>query len=125
MASWIRDRSLGLFFLGLFLLSWIAQLVVQWFQFRDEQLAHNAAPSFWSSEFWASFGQATLENWQSEFLQLGAFVIAGAYFVYKGSSESPDSAERIEAKIDELLAERGIVPAEVERRLPTKYQRTR
>jgi hypothetical protein len=31
----------------------------------------------------AEFWQATLENWQSEFLQLASFVILSAYLVYK------------------------------------------
>jgi hypothetical protein len=123
--KWARDRSLGLFFLGLFLLTWIAQLVVQWLQFREDQRTHGERPEFWSTDFWVEFGQATFENWQSEFLQLGAFVIASAYFVYKGSSESPDSSERMEAKLDRLLAERGISVEEVERELPELYRRTR
>jgi hypothetical protein len=41
------------------------------------------------------------------------------------ASESPDSSERIEAKVDRLLAECGITLDEVERGLPYKYRRTR
>jgi hypothetical protein len=121
--TWIRDRSLGLLFLTLFLLTWVAQFMTQWLQFREEELAHGDSPNFWSGGFWAEFGQATFENWQSEFLQLGSFVIAGAYFVYKGSSESGDADARIEAKLDALLAARGIDPLDVERELPDLYQR--
>jgi hypothetical protein len=84
---WIRDRSLGLLFAVLFLATWAAQLVVQWFEFVDDQQAHDQPAAFWSSDFWVTFWQATLENWQSEFLQLGSFVIAAGYLVYKGSSE--------------------------------------
>jgi hypothetical protein len=119
---WIREHSLGLVFVGLFLLSWGGQLVVQWFEFRNDQLAHDAAPSFWSDDFWFTFWQATLENWQSEFLQVASFVIAAAYFVYKGSSESPDGEERVEAKVNALLRERGIDPLDVEAELPEKYR---
>ena len=43
----------------------------------------------------------------------------------KGSSESPDSDERIEAKLDALLEQHGLHPVEVENELPLKYQRTR
>jgi hypothetical protein len=32
VGAWVRDRSLGLF-----LSSWIAQLVVQWFAFKNEE----------------------------------------------------------------------------------------
>jgi hypothetical protein len=119
---WVRDRSLGLFFLALFLLTWVAQLVFQWFEYRDEQQTHEESAVFWSSEFWVTFWQATLENWQSEFLQLASFVIAAGYLVWKGSSESGDSDERVEAKLDALLKQAGIEPSEVHRKLPAKFQ---
>jgi membrane protein implicated in regulation of membrane protease activity len=123
-ADWVRDRSLGLFFLALFLVSWIGQLIAQWFNFVNEQQDHGEAAVFWSGDFWSNFWEATLENWQSEFLQLATFTIAAAYLVYKGSSESRDSDERIEQKLDALLEERGINPSAVERQLPLRDQET-
>jgi hypothetical protein len=120
-ATWIRDRSLGVFFLSLFLISWLAQLVVQWFHFVEEQQDHGESAEFWSGAFWYDFWQATLENWQSEFLQLATFTIGAAYLVYKGSSESPDGEERMEQKLDALLQERGLDHREIERQLPAKY----
>jgi hypothetical protein len=125
MRAWIRDRSLGLFFVSMFLASWIAQLVVEWQVFADEQRQHDEKALFWSADFWETFGQSTLENWQSEFLQLAAFTIAATYLVMKGSSESPDADERIEAKLDALLEKGGLDPRDVEEQLPPKYQRTR
>ncbi len=122
--EWIRDRSLGLFFLAIFFASWIGQLVTQWFQFRAEQETHSEPASFWSGDFWFGFWQATFENWQSEFLQISAFVIATAYLVFKGSAESGDTDQRIEAKVDALLRDKGLDPEQIERRLPTMYQRT-
>ena len=77
MREWIRDRSLGLFFVSMFLASWIAQLVFEWQVFVDEQRETDEKALFWSADFWETFGQSTLENWQSEFLQLAAFTIAG------------------------------------------------
>ena len=66
MVQWIKDRSLGLVFLILFLATWLGQLVVQWFEFRNTELQHGESqPAFWSDDFWLTFGQATLENWQS------------------------------------------------------------
>ena len=119
---WLRDRSLGVVFFALFLLAWCGQLAFEWFSYVDEQQTHGEGAVFWSTEFWASFWQSTLENWQSEFLQVGSFVVAAAYFVYKGSSESPDGEERLEAKLDALLRAQGVDPDDVERRLPAKYQ---
>jgi hypothetical protein len=119
--AWLRDRSLGVLFLSLFLSTWIAQLFVNWQAFVGEQGDHGEKATYgdYAWDFWTR----TLENWQSEFLQLGSFVIGAAYLVYKGSAESADSEERIEAKLDALLEERGIKPRDVEKQLPEKHQR--
>ena len=123
MRDWIRDRSLGIVFVTIFVLTWIGQLFVEWLDFVNQQSAHGVTATFWSQAFWVAFGQSTLENWQSEFLQLSAFTIACAYFVYKGSSESPDGAERLEAKLDALLESYGVDPVKIEMRLPAKHRR--
>ena len=113
---------MGLVFASLFLASWMGQLVFEWFSFADEQATHGEHAIFFSTEFWAAFWQSTLENWQSEFLQVSAFVIAAAYFVYKGSSESPDGEERLEAKVDALLRAQGIEPDDIDDALPEKFR---
>ncbi|HXG76657.1 MAG TPA: DUF6766 family protein [Gaiellaceae bacterium] len=125
MREWIRDRSLGLFFLSVFLVSWLGQLVVEWYRFADEAREHDSRAEFWSADFWQAFWQSTLENWQSEFLQLAAFTIAATYLVMKGSSESPDSSERMEAKLDALLEKQGLDVKELERSLPPKHRKRR
>jgi hypothetical protein len=125
LRDWFRDRSLGVFFVSVFIVTWIGQLFVEWRDFRFEQRDHGESATFWSEEFWVAFWQSTLENWQSEFLQLSAFTIACAYLIYKGSSESSDSGERVEAKLDALLEKSGLDPDEVEKVLPLKYRRTR
>jgi hypothetical protein len=114
LSAWARDRSLGIFFVSLFLLTWIGQLLFEWQVFVDEHREHESTAVFWSADFWEEFWQSTLENWQSEFLQLAAFTIAAAYFVMKGSSESPDSDERTEAKLDAILEKLELNPAEIE-----------
>jgi len=121
--AWIRDRSLGIFFVSLFLVSWVGQLIVQWFNHVNEQRDHGEAAEFWSGAFWYDFWEATLENWQSEFLQLATFTIAAAYLVYKGSSESPDSDERIEQKLDALLEQSGLDPQQIELRVQPKHRK--
>ena len=49
------------------------------------------------------FGQSTLENWQSEFLQLFSFVVLSAMLIDRGSAESKDSDDRLEGKGDHIL----------------------
>jgi hypothetical protein len=85
----------------LFFASWGAQAFAQWRQYVQEQQDHNAPVI--AGEFFMEFGQATLENWQSEFLQLFSFVVLAAVFIHHGSSESKDSDDRMEAKIDRIV----------------------
>jgi len=125
MRTWARDRSLGIFFVSVFLVAWLAQLFFEWRVFVNEQREHDTSALFWSADFWETFWQSTLENWQSEFLQLAAFTIAAAYLVFKGSSESPDSSERLERKLDALLERQGLDPKEIEAQLPPKHRKTR
>jgi hypothetical protein len=123
MREWLRDRGLGVFFVSVFVVTWIGQLVFEWLEYVHQAADHGQDAVFWSEAFWVVFWQSTLENWQSEFLQLTAFTIACAYLVYKGSSESSDGAERMEAKLNALLEREGIDPGDVERGLPEKFQR--
>ena len=66
---------------------------------------HTRQPVF--SEYAIEMGRDTLENWQSEFLQLLWQVLGLAYFLYVGSPASKENDDRIEAKIDELLRMNG------------------
>ncbi len=49
-----------------------------------------------------AFGQSTLENWQSEFLQLFSFVVLAAVLIHRGSAESKDGTDRIEQAVNEI-----------------------
>lgn len=46
--AWMRDRSLGVFFVSLFLASWVGQLIVQWFNFVNQQRDHDQTAGSWS-----------------------------------------------------------------------------
>jgi len=56
------------------------------------------------------FGRSTLENWQSEFLQLFAFVTLSALYIHKGSGESKDSEEKLEASLRRIEEQLGTLP---------------
>ena len=62
-------------------------------------------------DFVADFAQSTLENWQSEFLQLFAFVVLAAMFIHKGSAESKDGEENIEASLRRIEEHLGTLPS--------------
>ena len=56
-----------------------------------------------AGEFMVYFGKSTFENWQSEFLQLFSFVVLAALYTHRGSAESKDSDDRMEAKLDRIV----------------------
>jgi hypothetical protein len=103
-----REFSLGLVLMVLFLVSWIAQGIAEWQTYTDEQHAHGEAVEL--GGFLSSFAQSTLENWQSEFLQLFAFVVLAALYVHRGSAESKDSDEKVEASLRRIEDHLGTLP---------------
>jgi hypothetical protein len=103
-----REFGLGILLVILFFVSWIGQAITQWQTFTDEQLAHGSTPKF--GDFLAEFGQATFENWQSEFLQLFSFVVLAALYIHKGSGESKDGEEQIQASLRRLEEHLGTLP---------------
>jgi hypothetical protein len=66
----------------------------------QEQITHGEPTRV--ADYLVQFGQSTLENWQSEFLQLFAFVVFSAILIHHGSAESKDSDDRMERKIDDI-----------------------
>jgi hypothetical protein len=73
MRSFVDKHSLGIILFTLFLASWIAQLIT----------------TAWHDTFkWSEFFKDTLENWQSEFLQVFIFVTFTKFFREEGSPES-------------------------------------
>ena len=101
-----KKHMTGLFFI----LSWAGQFIFQMISERNEAEQHGQA--FTWSDFFPQFFSSTLENWQSEFLQLVWQAAGLALFYFWGSSQSRESDGRLEAKIDRLLTEQGIDPAE-------------
>jgi hypothetical protein len=98
MKKFWNERNLAIALMLLFLGSWAVQAWTGWLEFRAEQSDHQqAAELFGSNGYVWSFLQATMENWQSEFLQLLTFVVLTAFLVYKGSPESKDRDEDIKA----------------------------
>lgn len=98
-----KDYGLGIILCVLFIAAWIMQTCAGWYEFKAEQLSHQSPAELWgdSGYVWV-WTKATMENWQSEFLQLLCFVVLTKFFVFKGSPESKDSDEEIMAKLNEI-----------------------
>ena len=87
--------------LALFLISLLLHWYFGWDAFEDEARQHGEVPEV--SQYLTQMARDTLENWQSEFLQLLWQVVGLAYFLYIGSPSSKENDDRLEAKIDELM----------------------
>jgi hypothetical protein len=86
---WVRDNSLSLFFLVLCLVTLVGQAIAGHRDFNEEQVVHDdETVSFGSYIVSSDFGEAVLENWQSEFLQFSFFILATVWLVQRGSNES-------------------------------------
>jgi hypothetical protein len=84
-----------------FLLSLAGHWIFGWFAYVDEQVAHQQPIAF--GAYLMQVGRDTLENWQSEFLQLIWQVAGLAYLLYVGSPQSKEGDDRKEAKLDAIL----------------------
>ncbi|VTU23427.1 hypothetical protein H4CHR_01187 [Variovorax sp. PBS-H4] len=88
--------------LGFFLVSLVGHWVFAWFAYVDEQAAVHAPVEV--SGYLVQVSRDTLENWQSEFLQLLWQIGGLAFLLYVGSPQSKEGDDRMEAKIDAILA---------------------
>lgn len=82
-------------------LSLVGHWVFAWLAYLSEQQAHTQPVVF--SEFAIELARDTLENCQSEFLQLIWQVGGLAFLLYVGSPQSKEGDERKEAKLDDIL----------------------
>jgi lysylphosphatidylglycerol synthetase-like protein (DUF2156 family) len=78
--------------LGFFIVSLVGHWILAWFAYVDEQQAHQSAIDV--ADYLIQTGRDTLENWQSEFLQLIWQVVGLASLLYVGSSQSKEGDER-------------------------------
>lgn len=94
MKRWLFEHGLLLVNLALFLLFLLGMAVTGWQVANDELLEHGA-PAETFAQFLASgdFYEAVFENWESEFLQMGAYVVLTVFLFQKGSSESKPIGE--------------------------------
>jgi hypothetical protein len=90
----VRDNSLSIFFLVIFVAALIGQAIAGHSLYNQEQLAHGEGTvSLWRYVTSSSFGQAVMENWQSEYLQFTLFVLATIWLLQRGSPESKPPGE--------------------------------
>ena len=87
--------------LALFLITLTGHWIFGWFAYVREQEAHGQSIEL--AGYAMQMMRDTLENWQSEFLQLIWQVAGLALLLHVGSPQSKEGDDRMEAKIDAIL----------------------
>src|SRR5262245_5033466 len=98
--SFWRDLGLSLVLASLFLLFLGGQTFSGWFHYNEE-LEEHQHPRIGIFEYvrTGAFGEAVFENWESEFLQMGLYVLLTTFLFQRGSAESrdPDESDKEES----------------------------
>jgi uncharacterized protein DUF6766 len=86
---------------ALFLITLSGHWIFGWYSYVNEQVAHKQSIEI--GAYTVQMMRDTLENWQSEFLQLAWQVAGLAILLHVGSPQSKEGDDRVEAKIDAIL----------------------
>ena len=99
MKKKLRPHGLSLALFGFFIVFQLGLSGVGQRHYNQEQMQHGK-PTVGYLEYVTSAGfvEATMENWESEFLQMFAYVLLTAFLFQKGSAESknPDQPEAVD-----------------------------
>jgi hypothetical protein len=85
----LRNNGLGLVLFGLFAAIIVGQAVAGFAAYKEELRTHGRAPIALGEYLTRGhFTEAVFENWESEFLQMGALVVLTIFLRQRGSPES-------------------------------------
>jgi hypothetical protein len=105
-----------------FIFSLVGHWMFGWYAYVNEQTTHSESVEV--SKYVIEMSRDTLENWQSEFLQLIWQVAGLAFLFYLGSPQSKEGDERKEEKLDFILKSIGEKGEEEIKRLDRKYAKS-
>ncbi len=101
MKRFLRENGLSIVWLGLFFVALVGGQSLAGYLESNSDLREHHQPEISYTEYLASphFLEATMENWESEFLQMFLFIALTAFLYQKGSAESkkldePESVDR-------------------------------
>lgn len=84
-----KNNSLSIVLISFFLLTMVGQAVTGWRDHNEDAFEHGSTPVGFTEYLGTGhFWEATGENWESEFLQMAAFVLLTCFLRQKGSAES-------------------------------------
>jgi hypothetical protein len=86
----LRNNGLTLAAAAAFVVAWLLGQALTGLQAYNADQAEHGEPSIGLAEYLRTshFGEATFENWESEFLQMGAYVLLTVGLRQRGSAES-------------------------------------
>jgi len=94
LRRFLFENGLTIVALAFFALSFVGQIVAGHRTYNAEQRDHGQPTASLGAYLRSgAFVEATAENWESEFLQMGLFVLLTAYLYQRGSSESKSIEE--------------------------------
>jgi hypothetical protein len=100
MPRFLRDNSLSLVLIVLFLVTLAGQSATGWRSYNQDQQDHQQPTVGYGAYLTTGhFVEAVFENWESEFLQDAVYVMLTVFLFQRGSSESkdPDREEAVDA----------------------------
>jgi hypothetical protein len=100
MTTWKKKGYVWITFI-FFIFSLALHWFFGWEVFKQEQMEH--AQPIIVSDFVKQMLRDTMENWQSEFLQLIWQVAGLAFLLFVGSPQSKEGDERKEEKLDYII----------------------
>ena len=103
----VRDNSLSIFFLVIFLASLAGQAIAGHGAFNHDQLLHNGSTISLGRYLTTSeFAADVAENWQSEYLQFTLYIFGTVWLLQRGSPESkPLDEAGLESDEDQKIGE--------------------
>ena len=109
----LRNHGLAVFFLAILLAALVGQAIAGHADYNNDEIEHaqllDEAPETISLGRYvvsSAFGQAVMENWQSEYLQFFLFILTTVWLLQKGSPESKELDKAgLESDEDQLVGE--------------------
>ena len=99
MKAFFKDNGLSVVMFTLFFIFLVGQSITGFMEYNQDGQSHNQTEITYPAYLMSGhFVEAVFENWESEFLQMGAYVILTVFLFQKGSSESkdPDKKEKVD-----------------------------
>ena len=85
----LLENSLSLVMFSVFMVVLLFQSLAGWSQYNEEQREHREPQAGYADYVTSgNFVESVFENWESEFLQMSAYVFLTVFLVQKGSPES-------------------------------------